>query len=292
VSAEEAAAAAIASIDNASRIGGSSRAGSSSSGSKYTSSGDIVGANEDDDDEEVQMVQHSGAGKGEGEFDFLDDVNSSSRGHAVANLASIKKHYGHKQQAPLPSGTTATVISGPSLSPAAHSPAGKKAAIGARKFTAGKHASHSRDPDQYGARRRRSGSFGSSDDNGESDGRDDELDYYDDEDGYGYDSYDGGSSSHGRGHGRGRGHGAKTSSSSGGRTEDGEEDDYFRPAGERRVEHSAYRLHDGEGEDGLGEEEEEDPAALRSHWNLATYLPEAAAEYFHFILGACVTLLL
>ena len=33
------------------------------------------------------------------------------------------------------------------------------------------------------------------------------------------------------------------------------------------------------------EEQEEDPQALHANWNLATYLPPAAAQYFNFIVG-------
>lgn len=39
-----------------------------------------------------------------------------------------------------------------------------------------------------------------------------------------------------------------------------------------------------DGEDGQ-EGAEEDAAALQAHWNLATYLPDAAAQYFHFVTG-------
>jgi hypothetical protein len=39
----------------------------------------------------------------------------------------------------------------------------------------------------------------------------------------------------------------------------------------------------GENEGETGEQEE--AAGLEEHWNLATYLPEAAAQYFHFVTG-------
>ena len=52
----------------------------------------------------------------------------------------------------------------------------------------------------------------------------------------------------------------------------------------------------GDGEQGAGDDEEEggqgggepdlgEDAHNRKHWNLATYLPPAAEEYFYFIIG-------
>jgi hypothetical protein len=45
-----------------------------------------------------------------------------------------------------------------------------------------------------------------------------------------------------------------------------------------------------DGEEGQ-EGGEGDVAALQAHWNLATYLPEAAAQYFHFVTGTIYVLL-
>lgn len=42
---------------------------------------------------------------------------------------------------------------------------------------------------------------------------------------------------------------------------------------------------DEEAQDRVVEERQEEDGGLQAHWNLATYLPDAAAQYFHFVTG-------
>lgn len=142
----------------------------------------------------------------QGEFDFLDEINStSSKGLSGTNLSSIKQFFGHKASA------TPTTAASPTTN--------KSAVATAKKFTSNKH--HARDPSP----RKSAGSDGDSDD------------------GYQSDDY--------------------------GFLDDVDAD------------------HDGDGEEGAEEQvvELETAPALLDNWNLATYLPSAAAEFFQFIVG-------
>lgn len=92
-------------------------------------------------------VTKTGGKKSDDEFDFLDEINSSSR-ISGSNLASIKQFFGHK------SGATVT----------SHKPAPTLGA-GAKKFASGKHSS-ARDPSPRRPRADSEGSYGSQEDYG------------------------------------------------------------------------------------------------------------------------------
>jgi hypothetical protein len=146
--------------------------------------------------------------KSDDEFDFLDEINSTSK-LSGSNIASIKQFFGHKATPATSKAKTATTAMGAS----------------AKKFASGKHSS-ARDPSPQRAR------AGSEDTDSDAD------DY-------------------------------RTSHTGYGGAEDLDNEDDVEPEDRE------------DGQDGA----EEDAAALQAHWNLATYLPDAAAQYFHFVTG-------
>ena len=64
---------------------------------------------------------------------------------------------------------------------------------------------------------------------------------------------------------------------------DNESTDSYRIAYDSDADSTTSEMHAMENEE--VHEEVQDSTGLQAHWNLATYLPDAAAEYFHLVIG-------